>query len=67
MRDDHILTSRKCRIDIDDALRIIRERYPNASQEGSVCSYHWFVDDIIVGEAWIHKDRRHWWFRIKDA
>ena len=67
MRDMHILTSRKCLINIDDALRIVRKKYPTANQEGSMGSYHWFDGDVVVAEAWIHKNRRHWWFRIIDT
>ena len=66
MRDLHMLTSRKHLImDIDDATQMIRKRYPTAMREGSVGSYHWVANDIIVGESWLHRNGKYWWLRIK--
>jgi len=67
MRDLHILTSRKYQIlNIADALRTVRKRYPTATQEGSIGSYHWIVNGIVVGEAWLHKNGKSWWIRVKE-
>ena len=68
MRDLHILTSRKYQIlDITDALRIVRGSYPTATQEGSMGSYHWIANGIIVGEAWLHNRKgKGWWLRVKE-
>ena len=66
MRDLHLLASTKQMIvTIEDATIRIRKIYPKATKEGSICSYHWIVDNIIVGEAWLHRNGKCWWLRIK--
>ena len=51
--------------DIQNALNLVREKFPGATKEGSLCSYSFWHEKILVGEAWSHRTKIGWWLRIK--
>lgn len=66
MRDVHSVEGKKVYYDdLDVALEGIRKIYPTATKQGSVGAWSWSVGDMIVAEAWLHRDRPGWWVRIK--
>lgn len=65
--DLHILNSQKhLAYDIDDITRLIRKKYPGATKEGSIGAYHWMANNVVIGEAWLNRSGKGWWFRMED-
>ena len=69
MRDIGLLTTKKRLVnieDVEDMLKIVKEKYPQATEYGSQGAKHWEVNGVVVGEAWIHRTKNSWWIRIKE-
>lgn len=67
MRDMHFLKDKKISVaSVEEALAIVRQKYPSAYKQGAVCSWSFFVDKEMVAESWIkHGKSTGWWLRIK--
>lgn len=72
MRETFHLAGKKVYIEasLEQMLVKVRETYPEAIAEGSMNHYSFLVSDgageqIIIAEAWSHRDRPGWWLRIK--
>ena len=51
---------------IEEAVKIVQETYPNVVWEGSAGHWTWFtesVDGLIVAEAWLQQ-KEGWWLKI---
>ena len=67
MRDLNQVQGPKQKVEwIEDALKLVRERYPTATKEGSLGSYSFWVGKDLVGEAWI-RSKWGWWLRIAET
>ena len=50
--------------DLDDAISLIKVKFPRARREGSIGAWSWSIGDVVVAEAWLHATRPGWWVRI---
>lgn len=67
MRDIHQLKGRKEYIeDFTKGITLVRKLYPNATAEGSLGCYSFWVNGEVIAEAWLHRDKPGWWLRIKN-
>lgn len=71
MRDHHFVKSgtKKYAEDFDEVIAKVKTVYPTACKEGSTGGWSWAInngkDEEIVAEAWIHRTKNGWWYRIK--
>lgn len=61
MRDVHSLEGKKRKfLTVDDILKAVRVIYPNATLQGSMCSYSFYNEGKLIGEAWISRNGKFW-------
>lgn len=65
LRDLKRINGPKVKVDfIDEALTLVRQTYPGAMMEGSLCSYSFTIEgEKIIAEAWPQRSKG-WWLRI---
>jgi len=64
MRDSHILPGKKIKVSDENLLLLVRKNYPKAIMEGSLGAYSFYQNNVLVAEAYAHKNNG-WWLRIK--
>lgn len=74
MRDHHFVKSgaKKYAEDFDEVIAKVKAVHPTAYKEGSTGGWSWAIKDggsieneEIVAEAWMHRTKNGWWYRIK--
>jgi hypothetical protein len=64
VRDLRRLSGKKIKVGgIQEALRLVRGKYPHATMDGSLASYSFMVGEKMVAEAWTHRTEPAWWLR----
>lgn len=67
MSELHRVVGRKQKVaHIEDALAIVRRRWPSATKDGSMASWSFMVGDKMVAEAWMPRSAKYWWLRVQD-